>query len=145
MSAYLDPSVWGPHYWFFLNTVALSYPHYPNTITKKKYYDLFQNLPLFIPVEKVANNFSNLLQEYPIVPYLDNRESLVRWIHFIHNKVNESLEKPKIPLSQFYVKYYEAYKPKDIKAREYLKMKKRAMYFAVLAFVIGMIYWFYKK
>jgi len=145
MTAYLDPSVWGPHYWFFLNTVALNYPHYPNTITKKKYYDLFQNLPLFIPVEKVANNFSNLLQEYPIVPYLDNRESLVRWIHFIHNKVNEQLEKPKIPLSQFYVKYYEAYKPKDIKAREYLKMKKRAVYFAVLAFVIGMIYWFYKK
>jgi len=145
MTAYLDPSVWGPHYWFFLNTVALNYPHYPNTITKKKYYDLFQNLPLFIPVEKVANNFSNLLQEYPIVPYLDNRESLVRWIHFIHNKVNESLEKPKIPLSQFYVKYYEAYKPKDVKAKEYLKMKKRAIYFAVLTFVIGMIYWFYKK
>ena len=145
MTAYLDPSVWGPHYWFFLNTVALHYPHYPNTITKKKYYDLFQNLPLFIPVEKVANNFSNLLQEYPIVPYLDNRESLVRWIHFIHNKVNERLEKPKIPLSQFYVKYYEAYKPKDVKAREYLKMKKRAIYFTVLVFVIGMIYWFYKK
>ena len=141
----LDPAVWGPHYWFFLHTVALTYPHYPNSITKKKFYDLIQNLPLFIPVEKIANEFNELLQEYPIAPYLDNRDSLVRWMHFIHNKINEKLEKPKIPLSEFYVKYYEAYKPKDVKAREYLKLKKRAIYFATLVFLISMIYWLYKK
>ena len=49
-----DPNVWGPHYWFFLHTVAESYPLYPNEVTKKKYYELIQNMPLFIPVEELG-------------------------------------------------------------------------------------------
>ena len=46
----LDPNIWGPHYWFFLHTIAMSYPIHPNAVTKKKYYDFVQNIPLFIPV-----------------------------------------------------------------------------------------------
>jgi hypothetical protein len=44
----LNPEIWGPHYWFFLRTIVLTYPKYPNSITKKKYYTFFQNLTLFI-------------------------------------------------------------------------------------------------
>ena len=44
-----DPTIWGPHYWFFLHTISHTYPLYPNEVTKKKYYDLIQNMPLFIP------------------------------------------------------------------------------------------------
>ena len=85
----LDPKVFGPHYWFFLHTISMNYPKYPNAVTKKKYYDFIQNLPLFIPVEKHAADFSKLLDEYPVSPYLDSRDSFVRWMHFIHNKINE--------------------------------------------------------
>ena len=88
----LDPNVWGPHYWFFLHTLALSYPHHPNAITKKKYYELLQNLPLFIPVESIGSDFSKLLDEYPVTAYLDSRESLIKWMHFIHNKINIRLD-----------------------------------------------------
>ena len=45
----LNPEIWGPHYWFFIYTLALSYPLNPNDTTKKKYYDFIQNLPIFIP------------------------------------------------------------------------------------------------
>jgi hypothetical protein len=48
-TVYLDPKVWGPHYWFFLHTLAMTYPHHPNAVTKKKYYEFVQNLPLFLP------------------------------------------------------------------------------------------------
>jgi len=37
-----EPDVWGPHYWFFLHTIAHSYPESPNAVTKRKYYDLIQ-------------------------------------------------------------------------------------------------------
>ncbi len=30
-----DPNIWGPHYWFFLHTIAESYPENPNQVTKK--------------------------------------------------------------------------------------------------------------
>ena len=85
---YLDPKIWGPHYWFFLHTLAMTYPHHPNTVTKKKYYEFIQNLPLFIPVEEISKEFEKLIDIYPITPYLDNRHSFTCWMHFIHNKIN---------------------------------------------------------
>ena len=54
----LDPKIWGPHYWFVLHTITLTYPINPNETIKKKYYDLIQNLPLFIPIENIGNYFS---------------------------------------------------------------------------------------
>jgi hypothetical protein len=82
----------------------MTYPHHPNAVTKKKYYEFIQNLPLFLPVEEISGEFSKLIDKYPITPYLDNRDSFVRWMHFIHNKINEKLEKPQISLNEFFVK-----------------------------------------
>lgn len=141
----LDPEVWGPHYWFFIHTLALSYPHNPNDITKKKYYEFIQNLPLFIPVEVIGNTFSKILDEYPVSSYLDSRESFIRWVHFIHNKINEKLEKPKIDLNEFYVKYYEEYKPKNIKMKEYYKWKEKIIYLTIVISGISIITYLYNK
>jgi len=145
MPIYLDPKVWGPHYWFFLHTVAMTYPHYPNTVTKKKYYEFIQNLPLFIPVEQISGEFSKIIDAYPITPYLDNRDSFVRWVHFIHNKINDKLEKQPISLNDFFVKYYEQYKSEDIKLREYYKIREKFIYFGIICGITGAIYYLYDK
>ena len=141
----LDPTVWGPHFWFFLHTLAMSYPHHPNAVTKKKYYELILNLPLFIPVEAIGSDFEKLLDEYPVTAYLDSRESLIRWMHFIHNKINEKLEKPKITLNDFYFRYYEEYKPKDIKMKEYYRWKEKLIYTLVVMGATGLIVYLYNK
>ena len=141
----LEPKVWGPHYWFFLHTIALSYPKYPNAITKKKYYELIQNMSLFIPVESISTEFSKLIDMYPVAPYLDNKDSFIRWTHFIHNKINEKLEKPIISMSQFYTNYYEAYKSTDVKWKEYYKKIQKIIYFLIIFLFIFLIYYFYEK
>ena len=141
----LDPKVWGPHYWFFLHTAAMTFPHSPNAISKKKYYDLIQNLPLFIPQEEVSSYFSKLLDEYPVTSYLDNRESIVRWTWFIHNKINEKLEKPKITLEEFYIKYYENYKTKDVTSIEFYKLRSKIIYLIIIFLLIFSIYYFFNK
>jgi hypothetical protein len=141
----LDPKVWGPHYWFMLHTIAMSYPNYPNTVTKKKYYEFIQNLPMFLPIESIATDFSKLLDIYPVTPYLDSKDAFIRWMHFIHNKINEKLEKPKISLNQFYIDYYEAYKPKDVKTREYIRMRGKIIYCVVLILILGLSYYLYNK
>ena len=46
-----DPEVWGPHYWFFLHTVSHTYPLHPNSVTKRKYYDLIKKPAITIPIE----------------------------------------------------------------------------------------------
>ena len=141
----LDPKIWGPHYWFFLHTIAMSYPDHPNAVTKKKYYDFVQNIPLFIPVESMAGEFSKLLDQYPVQPYLDNKESFIRWMWFIHNKINKKLEKPQISLNDFYVKYYEEYKPINEKMSEYYKIRGKLIYSGIIASIFGGIYYLYDK
>jgi len=72
------PEVWGPHFWFFLHTMAHTYPDMPTAVTKRKYYDLIQNMPIFIPNAEIGNKFSQFLDKYPVTPYLDNRDSFIR-------------------------------------------------------------------
>lgn len=141
----LEPNVWGPHYWFFLHTIAITYPNYPNSVTKKKYYEFIQNLPLFIPLENISGEFSKLIEKYPVAPYLDSRDSFIRWMHFIHNKINEKIQKPGISLQDFYVNYYQAYKPVNEKWREYYKLKQKIIYFFTLLLFIYFIYYLYEK
>jgi hypothetical protein len=144
-TVYLDPKIWGPHYWFFIHTVAMTYPIRPNAVTKKKYYEFIQNLPLFIPVENISGEFSKLIDKYPVTPYLDNRESLIRWTHFIHNKINQKLEKPQISLSEFYIKYYEEYKSQNVKQIEYYKLREKAIFCGIIIVISGTIYYLYDK
>jgi hypothetical protein len=123
----------------------MTYPIRPNTITKKKYYEFIQNLPLFIPIENMSGEFSKLIDKYPVTPYLDNRESLIRWTHFIHNKINQKLEKPQISLNEFYVKYYEEYKSQNVKLDEYYKLREKAIFCGIISTIVGSIYYLYDK
>jgi len=88
-----EPTVWGPHFWFILMTLAVSYPLKANETTQKKYYDFITNLPLFIPHPQIGNKFSNLIDKYPVSPYLEGKDSFLKWVNFIHNKVNVQLGK----------------------------------------------------
>ncbi len=105
-----DPSVWGPHYWFFLHTIARSYPIKPTVTMQKKYYNFYQDLPLFIPVEALGNSVASLLDKYPVSPYLGSRDSLTKWTIFLHNKVNTKLMKDNISRDEANDAYWDKYK-----------------------------------
>ena len=135
----LDQKVWGPHYWFVLHTIALKYPLNPNSTVKKKYYDFIQNLPLFIPIEDFGNLFSSFLDKYPVTPYLDSRESFVKWMHFIHNKMNIYLGVPTLTSTEAMTAYYEHYKPKAVKSREVMIGREKLIFFGILVVLISII------
>ena len=141
----LDPKIWGPHYWFVLHTMALQYPLHPNATSKKKYYDFVQNLPIFIPISNIGNAFSRLLDRYPVTPYLDSRESLIKWMHFIHNQVNLSLNIPEKTLQETLHEYYKLYEPKEETAKNYLLQREKYIYFASIITLIILSISLYKK
>jgi leucyl-tRNA synthetase len=145
MSILFDPSIWGPHYWFFLHTIAESYPLTPNNVTKRKYYDLLQNMPIFIPNDEISSKFSELLDKYPVTPYLDNRESFIRWTHFIHNKINHILDKEEISLPQALERYRAEYKPVPIYLSEKLHIQRHYIYFFFCVVLLFTIFYFYDK
>ena len=137
----LDPKIWGPPYWFVLHTIALSYPEMPTDVSKKKFYDFYQNLPLFLPVEEIGNNFSKFLDKYPVTPYLESRQSLVRWTHFIHNKINSALNIPTLNLEEALSAYYDHYKPKEVKdIQQRRRREKIAFSIMILILIVGTTY-----
>ncbi len=139
------PEVWGPHYWFFLMTLAVSYPLKANETTKKKYYDFIINLPLFIPHPKIGNNFSALIDKYPVSPYLEGKDSFLKWVHFIHNKINIEIGKDEKTLTEALDIYYELYKPKEIIIREQVKYRKKLLFGGVTIILLLGSYYLYKK
>lgn len=142
----LNPEVWGPHYWHFLHTVAFHYPYYPNSQTKRKFYDFVHSIPLFIPVKGMSEDFAQLLDEYPVTPYLDSRDSFVRWMHFIHNKINTKLEKPEISLHEFFRRYFHEYtsvKYRGIHMRQSYRVFMHIFVFILLIGIIVFLYLYY--
>ena len=141
----LNPNIWLPNLKFTLQTIAITYPSHPNDVSKKKYYDLIQNLPVFFPFNPMGKNFLDLLDKYPVTPYLSSRMSFMKWIHFIFNKIHEQLDQP---IDEFYdslEKYYDQYKPKEIRNREIIKTRKKFIQFATASIIILVIVYFYKK
>ena len=141
----LDPKVWGPFYWFVLHTIALTYPLQPNDVSKKKYYDFIQNLPLFLPVPEIGNTFSKFLDRYPVTPYLDSRASFMKWTHFIHNKINTALNQPEITMDEAMVAYYEHYKPKAIKEEVQRKRREKYAFLFIVITALQLGLYLYKK
>lgn len=92
----MNPNIWGPHYWYVFHSIASTYPEYPTEVSRKKYYEFIQNIPIFVPDTSIGDSFANILDEYPVNAYLDTRKSLMKWMHFIHNQINKNLHKPQI-------------------------------------------------
>lgn len=140
----LNPKIWFTYLKFTLITISLYYPKYPNDVTKKKYYDLIQNLPIFIPVDEIGNIFSSFLDKYPVTPYLTNRDSFVKWMHFIHNKVNVYLGKPEISLPVALELYRNRYKPKSVYLAEKINNRRHYLFVLLIIILFVLIYNWYE-
>ena len=141
----MNPDVWGPPFWFTLHTISMKYPLHPNTVTKKKYYEFITNLPLFLPHPEIGNHFAVLLDEYPVEPYLSSRMSFIRWVHFIHNKINGYLGKKELTFYDFLNSYNKLYEPKDIINKKRNMWKKRYIEISIIIALVVIVFYCYKK
>ena len=121
------------------------YKDYTCVLYGEKNHDNIINIPLFIPVPEMGDKFSRLLDKYPVTPYLDSRDSFVRWAHFIHNKYNVLLGKPEIPLPLALEIYRNEYKPKPVYLGEIVKMRKHYLIMAIILILIGLIIIYYNQ
>jgi len=78
-----------------------------------------------------------------VSPYLDSRESLSKWVHFIHNKINSYLGKPELTYYDALNKYYENYKLKEIKKNDERKNKEKYIFGALIIIIILVIIYLY--
>ena len=97
-------------------------------------------MPLFIPDESMGDKMAEMLEKYPISPYLDSRESFIRWTHFLHNKINVSLDKEEITAYQALDRYYHEYRPQHVVQYQSILARRDIMFVAVILGLVGFIY-----
>jgi hypothetical protein len=135
----MDPTIWGPHYWFIMHTVAFHYPVHPTAIQKKIHYRWIHHLPELIPNKSIGSMFSDLLQQYPISPYLDTRDDFILWTHHIHNVVNQKLNKPTMTLSDHYNEFnHYMESPSEKRNRLWKEQFQACLFMLILA---AILYW----
>lgn len=88
----------------------------------------------------MGNSFAQLLDKYPVTPYLDSQTAFLKWMHFMHNKVNLSINKPEITLEEAMVQYYEHYKPKAVVDTEARSRREKIIFFIILLIALGLCY-----
>ena len=141
----LNQEVWLPYIKFMMQTIALNYPKYPNDTTKKKYYDFIQNIPLFIPMEPMGNDFIKMIDNYPVTPYLESRLSFMKWVHYIFNKIYKNNNMKTDDLQTSLEKYYDKYKPTQEQNKDYYNLKRKVMQISFIVSVIALVAYLYKK
>ena len=141
----LNQEVWLPYIKFMMQTIALNYPKYPNDTTKKKYYDFIQNIPLFIPMEPMGNDFIKMIDNYPVSPYLESRLSFMKWVHYIFNKIYKNNNMKTDDLQTSLEKYYDKYKPTQEQNKDYFNLKRKVIQISFIVSVIALVVYLYKK
>ncbi len=83
-----------------------------------------------------------MLDDYPITPYLSSKDSLIRWVVFIHNKINSQLGKHNISVDEAIQKYYDSFLPKPLHLHQAMKIKRYYIHVAFILACFGAIwYW----
>lgn len=101
-------------------------------------------MPLFLPDQKMGDKLAEFLDRYPVSPYLDSRESFMRWVHFIHNKFNALLGKKELSFYQGLDDYYQASIPKPIIDTQRKILYRDITYLVLLGFLCAVVYLYSK-
>lgn len=85
----MNPKLWGPHAWYFLYSIALNYPDEPTNEDIYNTKSFFENLGNILPCLDCRKNYRANLKSAPLDNHiLGSRNTLVKWVLSIHNKVN---------------------------------------------------------
>lgn len=86
--------IWGPHMWVSLHCIAYCYPINPTQEDKNNYLTFFKQVGNMLPCPQCKVSYNELIKCG--MTKLDdsvmrNRESITKWLYYIHEAVNNKL------------------------------------------------------
>jgi hypothetical protein len=137
----MNPSVWGPPAWKFLEIVVLNYPSNPNTNDKIHYKIFLESLKDILPCDQCKKHYNENLIKYPLNEQtLSCQYNLINWLLNIHNNVNKMNGKKIMTYSEFINKHN---KNININKKNYTNYTNYIIYLIGLSVLIIMIYIIY--
>ena len=90
----ITPKIWGPHAWVFLHSMTFNYPENPTVKEMEQYKTFFMTLADTLPCEECKESYKKFISTG--ITKLDsnalkNRDSLTKWLYYIHEAVNSKL------------------------------------------------------
>jgi len=96
----VDPKIWGPHAWKFVESVFHSFPPHPMSEWTEEdrqcieqIANFFQSLSFILPCEICRQDYQEFLKTHPIEDSLDSSKSLWLWIFHMRKHINSNLAK----------------------------------------------------
>lgn len=83
---YMDPNQWGPDTWKFLH--ILTFQSHASIQELKQF---FHNIKYLLPCPNCRKNYDLHVTQ---VPFPNSKKNIPKWLIKIHNRVNESVQKP---------------------------------------------------
>lgn len=105
----MNPEIWGPPTWLFLHSVSINYPNRPSYEEKKIHFEFFKNLQHLLPCDTCRYHYAQYFNNNSITPYLENKESLIKWVINLHNSVNTRNKKKQFTFQEVSTLYNKIY------------------------------------
>ena len=91
MASNISPGVWGEAGWIFLRNIAKGYPDKPTPLDKERYKKYFEMVGEVLPCSRCRQNYKQHWKEIPITNYLNDKNSLYKWVSIIKGKTSKSV------------------------------------------------------
>ena len=98
----LNTRIWGPYFWFTIETIAFSFPNNPSPKTKKKYKNFIYSFKYILPCIICRKHFKKYIKLNPLNDeILSKKKLLIDWIIQAHNNASN-----KSYTYDSFIKYY---------------------------------------
>ena len=140
----LNPKVWGPHAWFFIDSIVLSLPNKLTYEQKNIYKNFFTSLQYILPCEGCREHYKQNLIKYPLTDIvLSKKENMVKWILNVHNNVRRDAKKIPISVNQYFEYYNKQYDDNN-NNNKISKDCNFKYYISIIIILILILFIFYK-
>lgn len=134
-----NPEIWGPHTWFFIETVVMSYPKNPSQKEKLNIKNFFDILEFILPCTKCRINYGKHKKENPLnSQVLSSRENLFKWVVDLHNKSYTTKKKSYEDTINFYLNQFES--KEHFFAKTNNKLKLIVFFVIIVTIIIFILY-----
>jgi len=134
----LSPEVWGPHAWFFIESVCFAYPDVPSVDDKQNIRSFLSLLQSILPCFMCRQNYKYHLTINPITDaVLSSKQNLIVWVVNMHNLVRKLHGKKQHSYDDFMKYYIKQYSKENnsIDGKIYI-----TILFVVLLIIIFILY-----
>jgi hypothetical protein len=116
----LDPAIWGPHAWFFLDSIIITMPDKLDKNQILLYGNFFKSLQYLLPCKACKLHYSLHLEKFPLTDeILSTKASMLEWIVNLHNEVRKNQNKSQRTINSVLTYYKNIYTQEKHMKMEY--------------------------